>query len=319
MGNKGQRIIVTGCSGLIGSALCERLLHEGADLVGYDLEPEGMLKSRGISGEFAVMEGDIRNVESAQIALKNADVCYHLAAISGVEAARNQPLAAFNINVQGTWSVLEACRLEGVSKVITASSNHIYGYQSEKPVREYQRMNQLDTYSAPKICADYTAQAYAHNYGRPVAIVRNTNCYGPHDPHTDHIIPGTIKAIMKGEEPVIRGNGQTKKAYLYIDDVIDAYLAVATILPYKRGEAFNVSTNHTSVSNLVETIINTMKGLKGLPSEVVKPKVLGGFNDQNDEDMDSTKIRAATDWTPKHTLESGISKTVEWMMEKVAV
>ena len=62
-----------------------------------------------------------------------------------------------------------------------------------------------------------------------------------------------------------------------------------------------------------------MKGLKGLPSEVVKPKVLGGFNDQNDEDMDSTKIRAATDWKPRHTLESGISKTVEWMMEKIAV
>ena len=301
-----MKILITGCSGLIGSALCERLLKTDHEIIGYDLDPEFMLTSRGIDKEFKVIIGDIRDTDKLEKALTSVDACYNLAAVSGVTASRQNPLRALEINVQGTWSVLEACRLSETERVVTASSNHIYGRQTRYPVNENAPLNQLDTYSATKIAADYVARMYAHNYGTPVVIMRNTNCFGPHDPHNDHIIPGTIKSIMKGEVPVIRGRGTTKKSYLYIDDVVDAYFDILEHVPNQIGEPFNVAGENRPVIDVVETIAKVM----GYP---VTPKILGESDDQNDEDLDSRKFRRLTGWFPKHTFAKGIKKTVEWM------
>ena len=301
-----MKILITGCSGLIGSALCERLLKTDHEIIGYDLDPKFMLESRGIDKEFNVIIGDIRDTDKLEKALTSVDACYNLAAVSGVTASRQNPLRALEINVQGTWSVLEACRLAKTERVVTASSNHIYGRQIKYPVNETAPLNQLDTYSASKIAADYIARMYAHNYDTPVVIMRNTNCFGPHDPHDDHIIPGTIKSIMKGEVPVIRGKGKTKKSYIYIDDVVDAYFDILDHVPNQVGEAFNVSGENRTVVDVVQTIGKVM----GYP---VTPNIIGAADDQNDEDLDSRKFRRVTGWVPKHTFANGIKKTVGWM------
>ena len=307
-----MRIVVTGCSGLIGSALCERLLEEGHDIKGYDLQEGWMLESRGLVGKFPVTKGDISSIYTLQAAMYQADAVYHLAAISGVEASRQDGPKSLEVNVQGTWTVLEACRRQRIPRVVTAASNHIYGPQPQYPVKEYAAMNQLDTYSVSKICADYIARMYAHNYELPVVIIRNTNCYGPHDPHDDHLIPGTIKSLLAGRSPEIRGDGMTKKAYLYIDDVVDAYLAALDLGLTKGGEAYNISGMNHSVLEVVTTI-QRMMGMK-IPAVVKNIP-----NDQSHENLDCTKFHKATGWTPKVSLELGINKTVEWMKKKVAV
>jgi CDP-glucose 4,6-dehydratase len=295
-----KKVVVTGSEGLMGKPLCEKLLAAGAQVFRFDLE----------KGH------DIRKLTDIRHALPGQDICIHLAALSGVEQSRKKGHLAWEVNIEGTWNVLQAALEWGIKSTVIASSNHVYGHQVEFPVPESAQMNQLDTYSVTKICADYIARAYAHNYGLPVAVIRNTNCFGPNDPHDDHIIPGTIKTILAGGIPTIRSNGHTKKGYLYVEDVVDAYMLVAEELHKGRiqsGEAFNVGTQPISVQRLVDLIWNLMDG-----GSVAQTKVLNQANDQSDEYLDTQKIRALG-WVQAHRLEEGLSKTIEWFQERAKV
>jgi len=302
---KGKKVLITGGSGLIGTPMMEKLQGEGAIPFNFDLETGC----------------DILDYSQLQTRMHGNDVVIHLAALSHVEEARLAESWCWEINVQGTWMVLQACLSVGVKSVVTASSNHVYGEQPKKPwpdapgggTEEDSPLNQLDTYSATKIAADYCARSYAHNYNLPVAIVRNTNCYGPDDPHEDHIIPGSILSILKKEPVVIRSLGLTNKGYLYVDDVVDAYLLVAEkmyleeILP---GEVFNVSDKNYDAITITKVLGEIMGGA------VIN--ILGEPNDQHDENLDSSKIRALG-WDPKYTLVEGLKKTIEGFRERMLV
>jgi CDP-glucose 4,6-dehydratase len=281
-----KKVLVTGSEGLIGLPMCDALEAEGADVGRFDL----------------VLGNDVLNMRS----MVNVDVCIHLAADSNVESSRENPLTAFDVNIRGTWLVLEAAREYNVPVVI-ASSNHVYGQQKDYPVPESAQMNQLDTYSVTKVCADYIARAYAHNYGLPVAIMRNTNCYGPRDPHSNHIVPGTIQSILDGNAPVVHSNGQTAKSYLHVGDVVTAYLLVAEKLhkgEIETGEAFNVSGNAITALGIVGVI-------KDLMHDTSETVILREPNDQSNEELDSSKIRALG-WEPKYTLDRGLIETIQW-------
>ena len=311
---QGRKVFVTGCSGLIGGPMCRMFLNEGAELVGYDLERIGTLPAHGIHGQFPVIHGDILYLSDLVKAMRGHEVVIHLAAVSGVEHARQLGAKAIEINTVGTLKALEAARQTGVQATIVASSNHVYGRQlSPQPTGEDAPMNQLDTYSVSKICGDVLARAWAHNYGLNVAIIRNTNCYGPGDPHRDHIIPGTILSLLEGKAPVIRSNGVRRKAYLYVDDVAGAYLAVAKFIAQAQGsvpKAFNVSTESISVLQLVEAIREVM-------GSELQPEILNQPDDQSDEFLDSSLIRHFTGWEPQHSLEEGLTKTIAWFRDKV--
>jgi CDP-glucose 4,6-dehydratase len=201
---KGKRVVVTGGSGLIGTPMFAKLADLGISW-GCNLD---------------IPEYDVLDYNDILGGVSRADVCIHLAAISHVEDSRSRRHNTFDVNVRGTYNVLEACLDAGVKSVVVASSNHVYGNQDVFPVPETAPLNQLDTYSASKIAADYIARAYGHNYGLPVAIIRNTNCFGPEDPHSDHLVPGTILSILRGGRPVLRSTGLTKKGYLYVEDVV---------------------------------------------------------------------------------------------------
>lgn len=304
---RGKQVLVTGCQGLIGAPLVKALLDRGANVTGYDTNLRGLLNDYGIDRKVHLIKDTIVSETRVNAAIVGQDVVFHLAAISGVEQSRNSQSKAFDVNVRGTWVVLqEALNVGKVEAVVIASSNHIYGLQERYPVPESAPLRQLDTYSATKIMCDYAGQAYAHNYGLPVGIVRNTNCFSPYDPHSDHIVPGTILSLLKGEQPIIRSRGLTKKSYLLVDDVVDAYLLVAEYLASGgiKGQAFNVADEPISVKDLVITIMRIMGIVK-------EPTVLGQANDQADENMDSSLIRGLLGWRPKHSLQEALYLTVE--------
>jgi CDP-glucose 4,6-dehydratase len=286
-----KRVAVTGGSGLIGTPMIRKLESLGAKVRNVDLP-----------------KYDITNMQAMTDALV-CDICIHLAAISNVEESRSCGLNTWEINVRGTWIVLEACLKKEVGAVVVASSNHVYGLQNDFPVRETAPLNQLDTYSTSKICIDYITRAYAHNYGLNTAVIRNTNCYGPEDPHSSHIIPGTILSLLDGRTPTIKTDGQIKKGYLYVDDVVDAYLLVAEKLygtGYVRsGEVFNAGASPISALTLVQ-LITGLYDSGGAP-----PIVLGQASDQHDEQMDSTKLMALG-WEPQYSLSEGLEKTIAW-------
>jgi CDP-glucose 4,6-dehydratase len=284
-----MRVLVTGSEGLIGRPLCNLLGARGDEVQRYDL---ALAPSQNVLylGYF-------------QDAIETADAVIHLAAQSGVEAARKSAYNAWHLNVVGTLNVLEACR-QNDKPVVVASSNHIYGHGA-RPVSEEAIQLQLDTYSATKHAADLAARSYAHNYGLKTAIVRNTNCFGPNDPHSDHIIPGTILSLLQGEPPVIWSDGLTKKAYLYVDDVAEAYISVLDWLMGggRFGEAFNVSGPRVSVLELVNLVCDVM-------GSELKPVVLGRSSDSKDEWLDDSKVRRVTGWYPKTGLREAIRRTV---------
>lgn len=275
---------------MMGRPMVKQLAENGAAVTTYDLP-----------------SGDILVLQDITEAVIGQDIVIHLAANSNVELSRNDPLATWETNIRGTWNVLQACHEAEVKAVVTAASNHVYGKQETFPVLESASMNQLDAYSVSKICADYLTRAYAHNYGTPTASIRNTNCYGPNDPHSSHLIPGTILSILKGERPVIRSNGQTRKGYLYVDDVVDGYLVVAECL-YRRlvpsGQAFNIGAPAVAALSVVDLIRDIM-------GSSVLADILGEANDQADEQMDSSKIEQLG-WSAKTPLREGLKKTIAW-------
>jgi len=300
---QGKKVVVTGGSGLMGTPMRAKLEELGADVVNANLP-----------------KWDVTNPASMLAVVADRDICIHLAAVSHVEDSRSNPLTAWQTNVQGTWNVLDACRTYKLGAVVVAASNHVYGAQPTYPVPETAQLNQLDTYSATKICVDYITRSYAHNYGLPAAVIRNTNCFGPDDPHSSHIVPGTILSLLEGKTPVIRSTGATKKGYLYVDDVVDAYLLVAQRM-YRTGDSlipqhgvFNVGAPAISSLKLVQKIMDLML------DRLEDPIVLGQANDQHDEQMDSSRIKALG-WEPKYTLEQGLEKTITWFREhqRVAV
>lgn len=311
---QGRKVTVTGCSGLIGGQLCKLLLEQGAEVTGYDTESQGTLLWHGILGKFPVRLGDIRNRAALWDVIKGREVIIHLAALSGVEASRQNPKLAWTVNVSGTGTVLDTCLSARVPGAVTiASSNHIYGAQERLPVKEDAPLHQLDTYSATKIAVDYMARSYAHNYRVPAVVIRNTNCFGPCDPHRDHIVPGTLYALANGKQPVIRSKGKTKKSYLHTEDVCWAYLAASEWMCQtgQAGEAFNVSDMPISVLDFV----TLMCKVTGYPE--MSPVVLGADNDQSDEWLDDSKLRTYTSWRPRWTLEEAVKDTYAWVSQSL--
>lgn len=292
---EGKQVVVTGGNGLIGTPLVRKLESLGARVCNLDLP-----------------EWDICNLPAMTEAIVG-DICIHLAAMSHVEETRKNGLNAWEVNIRGTWNVLEACLRNKVKAAVTASSNHVYGRQEAYPVLESAPLNQLDTYSATKICMDYITRAYDHNYGLNTATIRNTNCYGPGDPHSSHIVPGTILALLEGDLPVIQSNGLVRKGYLYVDDVADAYLLVAEHLyQHQYRGVYNVGAPSISSQELVQMIMDLM----GKHHD--DPVVLGKPTDQHDEQMDSSKIMALG-WEPQYSLWEGLSKTIKWFRENAKV
>jgi len=306
---QGKDVLVTGSQGFMGKWLIDKLIEAGADPFGVDALDGDDVR------DYSYMK-DMLGYQINQHVDTSMDIVFHLAAISGVEHSRQLGMEAIDINVRGTYTILEAARQMAIKPlVLVATSNHVYGPQPHLPANEMAGLNQLDTYSASKICADVLTRAYWHNYGVPTAAIRNTNCFGPHSPHHDHIIEGAILSIIRGKKPVIKSNGFTKKSYMHVEDTIDAYMFIAEVLgskyiPYGMdflGEAWNVSGEPISVRDLVEMVCEVMDWKEGY-------EVLGECNDQSDEYMDTSKL-CGLGWKPKWTLKEAIRDTAEWFIE----
>ena len=292
---KDRHVLVTGGSGLIGRPLIARLQDEGAVVWNYDL-------TEGCS---------ILNRDSLNSAMNWKDVVFHLAAVSGVEESRRMGCRALETNIVGTMNVLEAARLApSIKAVVVASSNHVYGDHHGELTAEWAPLQQLDTYSVSKICADYLARAYAHNYSLPTVVIRNTNCFGPGNDHPEHLIEGTILSVLRGERPVIRGTGKTMKSFLYVDDVVDAFLKAGEwnrgAPPMPWGNAFNISGTRYRVRDIVTLVCTLLKRLD------LEPIIEGNDRDQADENLDTGRAMAWLRWEPQVSLETGILRTAEW-------
>lgn len=309
-----RRVLVTGAGGFAGSWLCKALVGAGATVVGIvrDSPGERLLELHGIRDRVDIVHGSIVDYPVVERALNEyeADTCLHLAAQAIVGAANRSPVSTFESNIRGTWNVLEACRVVGsVRSVVVASSDKAYGDQPVLPYTEAMPLNGRYPYDASKVCADVLARSYAATYGMPVAVTRCANIYGGGDFNWSRIIPGTIRALFEGDIPLIRSDGTPERDYLYVDDVVDAYLLLARHAGVEgiRGTGVNFGSGRpVSALELVEKIIE----VSGSEAE---PKILGQAKGEIDRQfLASEHAGEVLGWAPRVTLQEGLQRTWQW-------
>ena len=245
---------------------------------------------------------DLRNLKDTQefVDLWKPEVVYHLAAQSVVTV--DDDIQTLDTNVSGTYNLLHACRSnKNLKSFVHVSTDKVYGYGTVKrdsPLRGFGHL-----YNTSKLCGDAIAQMYSNHYGLPVRIIRTGNIYGPGDMHSDRIVPGTIKATLEGRPIELRSNGNFMRDYIYISDLIPAYLRIAN----ERPGIYNLGGISCSAIDIVRTILRLMG------REDLEPIIL---NNQKDE-LSFQHVTDCPDWwQPSVGLEEGLRATIKWHSDR---
>jgi CDP-glucose 4,6-dehydratase len=263
-----------------------------------------------------VVRGDVRDQAVLERALGEfeIDTVFHLAAQTIVGIANRNPISTFESNIQGTWAVLEASRRSpAVRQIVVASSDKAYGDQSALPYDEGAPLEGRHPYDVSKSCADLIAQAYAKTYGLPLGVTRCGNFYGGGDLNWSRIVPGTIRALLAGERPVIRSDGSLIRDYFYVEDGAAAYMLLAEKLaadPALRGHAFNFS------NELQVTVLQLVESLAKVMGVAIEADVRNeARNEIQHQYLSAAKARRMLNWNPLFTLEEGLKRTIAWYEE----
>ncbi len=312
----GRRVFVTGATGIVGSWLVRRLLDEGAVVVAlvYDWDPQTELIRSGDIERTHVVNGGLEDFGAVERAvnLHETDTVFHLGAQTLVGTANRNPLPTFEANIRGTYHLLEVCRMHRdlVKSVVVASSDKAYGDAEVLPYLEDMPLHGKHPYDVSKSCADLLAGTYAHTYDLPITVARCGNIYGGGDLNWSRIVPGTIRSVLEGKAPVLRSDGTFTRDYVYVLDVVDAYLELAERAEDDgvRGEAFNFSAGDPVSVLEITLAIQRLMGREDL-EPVILNRARGEIKDQH---LDSTKARERLGWSGGYTLDVGLRETIEW-------
>ena len=310
--------LITGATGLVGSWLVKRLLSVGADVVCLirDDVPQSELVRSGVMSQIKVVRGDLCHQALLERVIGEYEIqtVFHLAAQTIVGIANRNPVSTFESNIQGTWSLLEACRRSPtIEQIVIASSDKAYGTAAQLPYDETCPLQGEHPYDVSKSCADLIAHSYAVTYNLPVAITRCGNFYGGGDLNWNRIVPGTIRSILRQQRPVIRSDGQYIRDYFYVEDGAAAYMLLAEKMAVNstlQGQAFNFSNEiQVTVLELVERILDLM-------NSDIKPDVRNEASHEiRHQYLSATKARQQLDWSPLFDLSTGLQKTIRWYCE----
>lgn len=312
----GRRVLVTGATGIVGSWVVKDLANKGSDVVAFvlDANPQSELYRSGLVERVTVMNGCLEKFNDLQRAIVEFEIntVIHLGAQAIVSVAHRSPLATFETNIQGTWNLLEACRLQKdlVKRVVIASSDKAYGEHEQLPYTENMPLQGRQPYEVSKSCADLISQSYFYAYDLPVVVARCGNIYGGGDLNWSRIVPGTIRSLYRGESPLIRSDGRYVRDYVYVKDISSAYLALAEHMDSSevRGGSFNFSTeSRVTVLEIVNKIRQIMK-CDHLEVTVLN-QVKGEIRNQY---LSSGKANRVLGWEPSYSLEAGLKETIEW-------
>lgn len=312
---KDKNVFITGVTGLLGPWLVKELLRQEANVFVLirDFVAESTFFVEGLDKKTNVIIGDLLDFNLLQRVLNEFDIntVFHLGAQAIVGIANRSPISTFRSNIEGTWNLLEACRLSPwTKKIVVASSDKAYGAQEKLPYKEDAPMQGRHPYDVSKSCADLLAQSYFHTYKLPVCVTRCGNFFGGGDLHFNRIVPGTIKTVLQGMCPIIRSNGLFIRDYIYVKDVVGAYLTLAEKMDDSSvvGQCFNFSTDQPfNVIQMVELILDVM-GCSDL-RPIIQNQVCNEIPEQH---LCSVKAHDVLGWRAKYGVRAGLIQTVEW-------
>jgi CDP-glucose 4,6-dehydratase len=314
---EGRNVLITGANGFVGSWLAESLINKKANVIALirDYVPSSTLNYMGISQKLkAIVNGDITDFFSVKRVFNEyeIDTCFHLAAQTIVGVANRSPIPTFETNIKGTWNILEAAlNSKTIERIVIASTDKVYGEPIKLPIKEDHPLLATYPYDASKACADIISHTYFKTYGLPVGITRCCNIYGGGDLNFSRIVPDTVRSIIFNKNPIIRSDGTPVRDFIFVADVVEAYLYLAENLERKdvKGEAFNFGSNSPiKILDLVNKVIE-ISGKKLKPTILGKGKQKGEINVQY---LSIEKAEKLLKWKPKVSLEEGLKKTIEW-------
>jgi len=310
-----MKILVTGGLGFIGSNLIRYLLSEcpdhqitNVDNLSLGANPAN-LKDLSMPKRYRFIKGDISEAKLVTKLVRKNDVIINCAAETHVDRSIANPLPFLNSNVLGTFTILEAIRKNNPNaRMVHVSTDETYGDILEGSFDEDDRLKPSNPYAATKSSADMFVLAYHRTYSIHAAITRCTNNFGPFQ-HLEKLVPKSIVRALRNLPIPLYGAGTQMRDWIYVLDHCEALRRVMEA--GRPGEIYNVSTGSEIPNlNIVESILQTMG----------KPNTLIQFvEDRPSHDirysLNSQKLRSETGWTPKHSFQQALEKTVKWYME----
>ena len=305
---KNKRVIITGGVGFIGSHLAEELA-ENNEVVVIDNLSTGKLENikHLIDNEKIIFKkGDIRDLDFLKKEFDGVDYIFHQAAIVSVPFSIEDPVLTNEVNVNGTLNVLIAAKECGVKKVIYASSCAVYGDNPKLPLKEDILPMPLSPYAVTKLAGEYYCQVFTEIYGLPTVSLRYFNVYGPRqDANSDYaaVIPKFIKRVLEDKPPIIYGDGNQTRDFIFVKDVVKANIMAAES---NATGFFNIASGkQISINELANIILEIM----GKDFEPIHQKPRPG--DIKHSVADISKANSKLRYQPKYSLMEGLRITIE--------
>jgi UDP-glucose 4-epimerase len=305
------RVLVTGGGGFIGSNLVRALVQRGDDVRVLDNFSTG--NRANLEGlDVDVVEGELRSYERVHNAVRGTEIVFHLGALGSVPRSVQDPLTSSAVNVEGTLNVLLAARDEGVRRVVFSSSSSVYGPRRELPVGEDLPPDPISPYGVAKLAAERYCVSFSRVYESfESVVVRYFNVFGPRQsPFSQYaaVIPLFVTAIDAGEPITIYGDGEQRRDFTYVANVVDGTIKAAEAAG-ASGRIFNVAASAPVTVNAVAAAIGEVLG-KDVAKTYEPPRV----GDIRDSWADVSAAREVLGWEPTVGLEEGLRRTVETLV-----
>lgn len=307
-----MKILITGGAGFIGSHLCEKYTKEGHTVLCLDNYMNGNLTNiRHLLNyrNFKLINGDIRDFDLLEKITRDIDAVFHLAAQIHVDRSIIESKMTYDINVLGTQNILEVARTYDVEKVIHASTSEVYGSAQYAPIDEKHPLDAPHPYGASKIAADRMCFAYSETYGMNICVMRSFNLFGPRQKDSGYggAISLFTKRVLSNMPPIIYGDGEQTRDYTYVEDIVDAYDLILNNKPQK--EPINFGTGkEIKIIDLAKEIIK----LCGKEGNIEPVHVEQRPGEVKRLVADVSKAKEFLGWEPKHTIEEGLAKFIDW-------
>jgi UDP-N-acetylglucosamine 4-epimerase len=308
--------LVTGAAGFIGSNLAEGILAAGHRVVGVDNFLTGKRENiTSFQDRMEFHEGDIRDLPLMRHLCEGVDFVLHHAALASVPWSVDDPVLAHDHNVTGTLNVLVAARDAGVKRVVAAVTSAAYGDTEIMPCVENQPVEALSPYAATKLMDEMYAALFSRIYGLPTVGLRYFNVFGKRqDPNSAYAaaIPVFVHKALQDEPPVIFGDGEQTRDFIFIEDVIEANLKACEAGPEANGQVFNIGTGKSVTINALCNRILELLGKDLTPSHgpIRKGDVLHSL-------ADIEKARRVFGYSPNFDDMTGLEKSIGWYRENL--
>jgi UDP-glucose 4-epimerase len=308
--------LVTGGAGFIGSHIVRRLLELGCSVRVLDDLSTGKRENLAeVAGQIELVEGDIRDVAVVERCMKGVEVVFHLAARASVPRSVEQPRPAHEVNVTGTLNLLIAARDAGVRRFVYSASSAAYGDTPTLPKTVDMRPQPLSPYAVSKLAAEHYCACWSHVYGLPTVSLRYFNVFGPRqDPKGPYaaVIPAFVSRMLRGQRPVVFGDGEQSRDFCYIDNAVSANLLAADAAEL-HGEVVNIACGERTTLNQIVAALNELLGTDLAP-EYQPPRP----GDVRHSLADISDARRLLGYQPQVMFPEGLRRSIEWYKANLA-